>query len=82
MSRVLPRKDFRKRTREIEAANGDDIDRTTKDSFYSSITALEIFPGACPVTNRGFNVCFIGLNLHFGFGNKKKTVYIKEQCGF
>ena len=41
-------------------------------SFYSPSKALEIFPGACPVTDRRFCVCFIRLNTHFGFGKIRK----------
>ena len=52
------------RTREVDA------NRTDRDSFYSPRNALEILPGACPVTDRRFSVCFIGLNTHFRFEKK------------
>ena len=34
--------------------------------FNSPRKALELFPGAYTVTDRRFNVCFIGFNRHFG----------------
>ena len=43
--------------------NGDDSD---KRQFLSLRKASEMFPSACPVTDRRFNVSFIGLNMHFG----------------
>ena len=50
--------------------------------FYSRKTS-EIYPGACPVTDRRFNVCYIRYNMHFGLEKqiKKKTVYFIEQWG-
>ena len=62
----------------------------TRGSFYSPSKALEIFPGACPVTDRRFNVCFIGTNMPFGFEkkkrkekkNKKTTTTKKKPCLF
>ena len=55
----------------------------TRGSFYASRKILEIFPGACPVTNRRLNICcfFIGINMHFGFENLKNTIYFIEQWG-
>ena len=29
---------------------------------------------ACPATDRRFNVCLIGLNMHFGFENNSKRI--------
>ena len=40
----------------------------TIGSIYSPRKALEIFPGACPDTDRRFDVC----NMHFGFKKFKK----------
>ena len=51
--------------------NGDDIDRIDNRQFYSPRKAVKIFPGACPVTNRRFTICFIRLNTHFGFEKLK-----------
>ena len=43
----------------------------TRRSF-SLRKALEVFPGACPVTDQHFNVFVIGLNMHFGFEKIEK----------
>ena len=51
---------FREKS-EQDMQNGDDIDQTDRGSFYSLRKALDIFPGACPVTDRRFNVYLIGL---------------------
>ena len=53
----------------------------TRGSFYSPRKALKIFPGACPVTDRRFNICFIGLNMHFGFENLKKNCLFHKAIG-
>ena len=47
----------------------------TEVSFYSLRKALELFPGACPVTDQHFNVCFIGLSMHFGFEKIKNCLF-------
>ena len=56
-----------------DTQNGEDIDRTDMRQFCSQKKALEIFHGACPVSDRRLNVCFIGLNMHFGFETIKKS---------
>ena len=52
----------------------------TRGSFYSPRKALEIFPGAYPVTDRRFNVCFIGTNMLFGLKTSKK-LFISQSNG-
>ena len=44
--------------------NGDDIDLTDKRQILFTEKSSKISPGACPVTDRHFNICFIGLNMH------------------
>ena len=51
----------------------------TCGSFYSPRKALDIFPGARPITDAHFIVCFIGLDMHFGFEKIKKKLYFIEQ---
>ena len=57
---------------ERDTQNGATAIVLTRGSFYSPRKALEIFPGACPVTDRRLNVCFIELNMHLGFEKNKK----------
>ena len=53
----------------------------TRRSFYSSRKAVEIFAGAYPVTDRRFNVCFIGTNMLFGLKTSKKNLFISQSNG-
>ena len=48
----------RRHTRQVGArfTNDDDMDRTDMRQFFSTRKALKIFPGACPVTDRRFDV--------------------------
>ena len=54
---------------ERDIQNGDEFDRTDRRHFLFTEKrrkALEIFPGACPVTDRRCSICFIGLIMNLG----------------
>ena len=52
---------------ERDIQNSDDIDCTDERQFLFTEKSLKNLSGACPVKDRRFNICYIGLNMYFGF---------------